>query len=368
MWRGDPSQALASPFAGQTLDEVDFWAGNQKLATYQISIGAYGLQFALSTTNVYFGGKLVSKGTYSTAYPVAADYVALAPVAADRLGSIGKFYPYGQEKPSATTNDTEKFTGYYRDASTGLDYADQRYHQPGVGRFMTPDPSTNNVSYNNPGSLNMYTYANGDPANNTDPTGLDSYGTCISYYNSCGQGSGSEIPNQMAFGYIGNGGAQAIADALGLYNGQVQAAQSAAAAGVGINLTFGPNGPAVTPIFTPQGPCPNGSTVPCSDASFGDGPSKPAEPTTSVVQQDNGKSIPSVPADRGFCNKYRDGSGAGGTLYNVCMNFPNVPSQNWAACVRGKLLNQYVPNGNPVQLSWYLFVDHPVDFLTCPIN
>jgi hypothetical protein len=41
----------------------------------------------------------------------------------DRLGSIGKFYPWGQEKPSATQNGTEKFTGYFRDADTGLDYA-----------------------------------------------------------------------------------------------------------------------------------------------------------------------------------------------------------------------------------------------------
>lgn len=61
--------------------------------------------------------------------------------AADRLGSIGKFYPYGTERPSATGNDKEKFTGYFRDSATGLDYADQRYEQPGVGRFMTPDPS-----------------------------------------------------------------------------------------------------------------------------------------------------------------------------------------------------------------------------------
>jgi hypothetical protein len=61
------------------------------------------------------------------------DLVQLAAVASDRLGSIGKFYPFGQEKPSATANDTEKFTGYFRDASTGLDYADQRYHQPGMG-------------------------------------------------------------------------------------------------------------------------------------------------------------------------------------------------------------------------------------------
>jgi hypothetical protein len=40
-----------------------------------------------------------------------------APVVADRQGSIKKFYPYGTERPSATANDTEKFTGYFRDAS-----------------------------------------------------------------------------------------------------------------------------------------------------------------------------------------------------------------------------------------------------------
>ena len=138
VWRGDASSGL---------DELDFWAGNQKLGTYQLSTDAYGLQCTMKTTNVYFGGKLILKGTYSTAYPVPADYAALAAVVADRLGSIGKFYPYGQEKPSATTNDTEKFTGYFRDQATGLDYADQRYHQPGVGRFMTPDPSTKKRSF-----------------------------------------------------------------------------------------------------------------------------------------------------------------------------------------------------------------------------
>src|SRR6266481_9737860 len=34
--------------------------------------------------------------------------------------SIGKFYPYGVERPSATQNDKEKFTGYLRDSATGL--------------------------------------------------------------------------------------------------------------------------------------------------------------------------------------------------------------------------------------------------------
>ena len=122
----------------QGLNEFTFWFGNQKLATYQVTDDFTQIFFTLKSTDVYFGGKLVSKGAYSSGC-TCADKVALTPVAADRLGSIGKFYPYGQEKPSATANDTEKFTGYFRDSATGLDYADQRYHQAGVGRFMTPD-------------------------------------------------------------------------------------------------------------------------------------------------------------------------------------------------------------------------------------
>jgi RHS repeat-associated protein len=34
-------------------------------------------------------------------------------------------------------NNVEKFTGYFRDSETGLDYADQRYHNPGMGRFTS---------------------------------------------------------------------------------------------------------------------------------------------------------------------------------------------------------------------------------------
>ncbi len=148
IWRGDTSSGL---------DEIAFWAG-QKMATYQVSSGGSGVFFTLTSTNVYFGAKLVSKGTYTSSW---LDNVALAPVAADRLGSIGKFYPFGVERPSATANDTEKFTGYYRDASTGLDYADQRYHQPGVGRFMSPDPDSGSAHRISPGSLNRYAYVGG---------------------------------------------------------------------------------------------------------------------------------------------------------------------------------------------------------------
>jgi RHS repeat-associated protein len=151
VWRGVWSGGT------QTVDEVVFWGVNgQKLTTYALQM-YYG-QFVATTTgsNYYFGGKLIKNAT---------GYVT-----PDRLGSIGKYFPYGQERPSATTDGKEKFATYFRDSETGLDYADQRYHQVGMGRFMTPDPAGV--------GLNWYAYAGGDPVNNSDPSGLDYSALC----------------------------------------------------------------------------------------------------------------------------------------------------------------------------------------------
>lgn len=52
---------------------------------------------------------------------------------------------------------------------SGLVYLHNRYYDPALGRFITPDPA-------NPGGnigLNRYAYANGSPATETDRTGLD---------------------------------------------------------------------------------------------------------------------------------------------------------------------------------------------------
>ncbi len=149
---------------------VTFWSvTGQKLGTYNlVQTAAYqngtwvtALYPTLTVANVYFGGRLISNGAGN--------------IVTDRLGSVGKFYPWGQEKPSATTNGTEKFTGYFRDAETGLDYADQRYHQPGMGRFLTPDPDAGSAHPEVPSSWSRYSYVGGDPINFSDPSGLDQY-------------------------------------------------------------------------------------------------------------------------------------------------------------------------------------------------
>jgi len=62
-------------------------------------------------------------------------------------------------------------SGYFRDSETGLDYAKNRYHQPGMGRFMSVDPYKKSAGPQDPGSWNRYAYTRGDPVNRRDKGG-----------------------------------------------------------------------------------------------------------------------------------------------------------------------------------------------------
>jgi RHS repeat-associated protein len=48
----------------------------------------------------------------------------------------------------------------------GLQYLQQRYYDPAVGRFISPDP----IGYL--GGENLYSYVRNDPVNSADPSGL----------------------------------------------------------------------------------------------------------------------------------------------------------------------------------------------------
>jgi RHS repeat-associated protein len=133
--------------------------GGQKLGTYRIdlgtNLGAYLMSSQLSG-DIYFGSRRIST--------------------MDRLGSVGKFYPYGEGKGGTNPADTWSFATYWRDSATNLDYADQRYYSYQFGRFMSPDPyratATSPSDPRNPQSWNRYAYTRGDPVNRKDPAGL----------------------------------------------------------------------------------------------------------------------------------------------------------------------------------------------------
>jgi RHS repeat-associated protein len=84
------------------------------------------------------------------------------------------YYPFGEEVVDLGDNNKPKFTGYYRDSETKMDYALNRYDNSSIGRFLTPDPYMAGNAQNKPQLWNKYVYVGNDPINFIDRTGKDS--------------------------------------------------------------------------------------------------------------------------------------------------------------------------------------------------
>jgi RHS repeat-associated protein len=134
------------------LEEVYFYgAQGEKLGRFGYGSGV----FTTLRRTVYFGSRVLTEGL-------------------DRLGSWwdqGGYYPYGEAQNSGF-NDFDKFATYYRDGTSLLDYARNRYYSSTLGRFISADPFVNSAGLGDPGSWNRYAYAGGDPVNRFDPGGL----------------------------------------------------------------------------------------------------------------------------------------------------------------------------------------------------
>jgi RHS repeat-associated protein len=81
---------------------------------------------------------------------------------------IERYTPYG-EPGDGVMDQGPGYTGHVTDALTGLSYAQQRYYDPLLGRFLSPDPVETDP--NSGGNFNRYWYANNNPYRYTDPDG-----------------------------------------------------------------------------------------------------------------------------------------------------------------------------------------------------
>jgi RHS repeat-associated protein len=89
--------------------------------------------------------------------------------------------PFGVELKAESTKEVtnRRFTTYERSATTGLDYAVNRFYDPQQGRFMQADPlEVEGITIGSPQSHNLYSYVQNDPVNSIDPLGLQN---CTAY-------------------------------------------------------------------------------------------------------------------------------------------------------------------------------------------
>ena len=84
-------------------------------------------------------------------------------------GSIvdsNSYTAFGTPTTSGNVASQMLFAGMVYDKTTGLYYDNVRYYDPGLGRFISEDPSGMK------GGINLYDYTGNDPSTLVDPTGL----------------------------------------------------------------------------------------------------------------------------------------------------------------------------------------------------
>ena len=80
-----------------------------------------------------------------------------------------EYEPYGALL-NRSPNNRIGYTGHVMDAVTGLTYMQQRYYDPGIGRFLSVDPVTA-LTNGDMRHFNRYVYAYNNPYKFTDPDG-----------------------------------------------------------------------------------------------------------------------------------------------------------------------------------------------------
>ncbi|MFJ7001079.1 RHS repeat-associated core domain-containing protein [Streptomyces albidoflavus] len=147
------------------------------------------------------GGTLNSMTTGGKAYFYLTDALGSVVAMADESGTKVNTYSYSPRGVRVLAGTDEKvkqphqFTGGYRD-DTGLYHFAARYYDPNIGRFTSQDPSGQ--------EKNPYLYAEGDPVNRIDPSGLSSFsmGGEICYYLCLGGGYSESDDGNEGGGYF----------------------------------------------------------------------------------------------------------------------------------------------------------------------
>ncbi|MFE0893656.1 RHS repeat-associated core domain-containing protein [Streptomyces rochei] len=207
----DYSQLSCITAGGKTYDLVHAGTSNYertKLGSTWFHHTALGLA-STATNGVDTGFIREPSGTLNSMTTGGKSYYYLTDATGNVLGlglvdDTGKrthTYAYGPTGlPRGTTTEAVpqpyRYAGAYADP-TGLYKMGHRYYDPTLGRFTQPDPSGQ--------EKNAYLYADGDPVNRTDPTGLWDWGKFTSKTLGTGVAGGAGGCAEGALGSIWTG-------------------------------------------------------------------------------------------------------------------------------------------------------------------
>ncbi|MEV0123230.1 RHS repeat-associated core domain-containing protein [Streptomyces sp. NPDC050703] len=178
------------------------------------------------------GGTLNSMTRDGKTYFYLTDAIGSVVAITDESGTKVNDYSYsprGVTRAAGSEKITQpyRFAGGYQDP-TGLYHFAARYYDPNVGRFNSPDPSGQ--------EQNPYLYAEGDPVNRIDPSGLITgsisgevcFGVCIGVG---GKTDGKEAKPTLSLGF----GTPGVSGGLSADTGDMESGGS-----VGVSCGVGP--------------------------------------------------------------------------------------------------------------------------------
>ena len=157
---------------------------NNRSKGKKIQLAMVGLPYGLFVSSV-----IAAPSVSETIYYYHNDHLGTPQVLTDDNAQVvwkADYKPFGEvDIVVETVENNFRFPGQYFDKETGLHYNYFRDYHPGIGRFLTPDPSHSIqaegtgipylvlFSLNSPQELNNYPYGQNNPVKLTDPFGLE---------------------------------------------------------------------------------------------------------------------------------------------------------------------------------------------------
>lgn len=155
----------------------------------------------VTTARYYGNGEVRIGGADAGNYFYTRDHLGSIRELVDSTGTVRARYdytPYGERiKLSGDLDSQWGYTGHFTHTPSDLVLTLYRAYDPGLGRWLSPDPIKEN------GGLNLYAYVMGDPINYWDPNGLEEEGwETGSYWGDVGQvvrGYGDAVVGTLKF-------------------------------------------------------------------------------------------------------------------------------------------------------------------------